>query len=52
MAIIKIELEDQEIKKLKKEAKQKGFKSIEDYIKFLIKEKKSLPDKVFGKYNS
>ena len=44
MAVIKIELEEQKIEKLKKEAKEKGFKSIEEYIKFLIENQKILPD--------
>ncbi|WP_029522900.1 hypothetical protein [Persephonella sp. KM09-Lau-8] len=44
MAVIKIELEEQKIQKLRKEAEERGFKSIEEYIKFLIENKKTLPD--------
>ena len=44
MATVKIELEEQEFEKLRKETCKKGFKSVKEYIKFLVRNKKHLPD--------
>ncbi|WP_456464180.1 hypothetical protein [Persephonella sp.] len=51
MATVKIELEEQEFEKLRKEICKKGFKSVEEYIKFLVRNKKHLPD-IFYKGSS